>query len=132
MKLLVTGGLGFIGSNFINYWLSNHPKDDIVNVDKVTYAANSDNISKPNDENYRFVKADINDKKVMEEVISTSDTVINFAAESHVDNSIASPEEFLKSNYMGVFNILELVRKYDKRFHQVMLLNYQRVIQPRS
>ena len=119
MKLLVTGGLGFIGSNFINYWLSNHPDDEIINVDKVTYAANFDNISKPDDENYRFVKADINDKKVMEEIISTSDTVINFAAESHVDNSIASPEEFLKTNYMGVFNILELVRKYDKRFHQV-------------
>ena len=119
MKLLVTGGLGFIGSNFINYWLSNHPDDEIINVDKVTYAANFDNISKPDDENYRFVKADINDKKVMEELISNSDTVINFAAESHVDNSIVSPEEFLKSNYMGVFNILELVRKYDKRFHQV-------------
>jgi len=119
MRLLVTGGLGFIGSNFINYWLSNYPDDDIVNVDKVTYAANFDNISEPNNRNYRFVKADINDKKVMEELIASSDTIINFAAESHVDNSIASPEEFLKSNYMGVFNILELVRKYDKRFHQV-------------
>lgn len=119
MRLLVTGGLGFIGSNFINYWLSNHPDDEIINVDKVTYAANFDNISEPDNRNYRFVKADINDKKVMEELIASSDTVINFAAESHVDNSIASPEEFLKSNYMGVFNILELVRKYDKRFHQV-------------
>ena len=119
MRLLVTGGLGFIGSNFINYWLSNHPDDYIVNVDKVTYAANFDNISEPNSRNYRFVKADINDKKVMEELVASSDTIINFAAESHVDNSISSPEEFLKSNYMGVFNILELVRKYDKRFHQV-------------
>ena len=119
MKLLVTGGLGFIGSNFINYWLSNHPNDYIVNVDKVTYAANFDNIDKPDNENYSFVKADINDRKVMDELISNSDTVINFAAESHVDNSISSPEEFLKSNYMGVFNILELVRKHDKRFHQV-------------
>jgi dTDP-glucose 4,6-dehydratase len=119
MKLLVTGGLGFIGSNFINYWLSNHPDDHIVNVDKVTYATNFDNIDKPDSENYRFAKADINDRKVMEDLISTSDAVINFAAESHVDNSIFSPEEFLRSNYMGVFNILELVRKYDKRFHQV-------------
>ena len=119
MKLLVTGGLGFIGSNFINYWLSNHTDDYIVNVDKVTYAANFENINDPNNRNYRFVKADINDKNVMEELIASSDTVINFAAESHVDNSISSPEVFLKSNYMGVFNILELVRKYDKRFHQV-------------
>ena len=119
MKLLITGGLGFIGSNFINYWLSNHTNDYIVNVDKVTYAANFGNINDPNNWNYRFVKADINDKKVMEELIASSDMIINFAAESHVDNSISSPEEFLKSNYRGVFNILELVRKYDKRFHQV-------------
>ena len=91
MKLLVTGGLGFIGSNFINYWVSNHPDDYIVNVDKVTYAANFDNISEPDNRNYKFVKADINDKKVMEELIASSDTIINFAAESHVDNSIASP-----------------------------------------
>ena len=119
MKLLVTGGLGFIGSNFINYWSSTYPYDDVVNVDKVTYAANFDNISDANNENYRFVKADINDNKVMEELIASSDTIINFAAESHVDNSITSPDKFLKSNYMGVFNILELIRKYDKRFHQV-------------
>ena len=119
MRLLVTGGLGFIGSNFINYWLSNHPDDEIINVDKVTYAANFDNISEPDNGNYRFVKADINNKKVMEELIASSDTIINFAAESHVDNSIVSPEKFLKSNYMGVFNILELIQKYDKRFHQV-------------
>ena len=119
MKLLVTGGLGFIGSNFINYWLCQHADDYIFNVDKVTYAANFENINDPNNRNYRFVKADINDKKIMEELIASSDTVINFAAESHVDNSISSPREFLMSNYMGVFNILELVRKYDKRFHQV-------------
>lgn len=119
MKLLVTGGLGFIGSNFINYWLSNHPDDNIINVDKVTYAANFDNIKEPSNKNYRFVKGDINDREIISELISNSDTIINFAAESHVDNSIASPEVFLKSNYMGVFSLLELVRKYDKRFHQV-------------
>ncbi len=119
MKLLVTGGLGFIGSNFINYWLSNHKDDYIVNVDKVTYAANFGNINELNNRNYSFVKADINDKEVMEDLIASSNIVINFAAESHVDNSIFSPEGFLKSNYMGVFNILEMVRKYEVRFHQV-------------
>ena len=119
MKLLVTGRLGFIGSNFINYWLSNHSDDYIVNVHKVTYAANFENINDPNNRNYRFVKADINDRKVMEEPIASSYTVINFADQSHFDNSICSPEKFLKSNYMGVFNILELVRKYVKRSHQV-------------
>ena len=119
MNLLVTGGLGFIGSNFINYWLTNHTEDKIINVDKVTYAANYDNISEPGNENYRFVKADINDKDIMDALISNSDIIINFAAESHVDNSIASPKIFLESNYMGVYNLLEAVRKYDKRFHQV-------------
>jgi dTDP-glucose 4,6-dehydratase len=119
MKLLVTGGLGFIGSNFINYWLSTYPEDEIINVDKVTYAADFSNIIDPKSARYRFVRADINDRNVMNELISNADTIINFAAESHVDNSIASPEAFLKSNYMGVFNILELVRKYDNRFHQV-------------
>ena len=77
MKLLVTGGLGFIGSNFINYWFSNHPDDEIVNVDKVTYAANFDNISEPDNRNYRFVKADINDKKVMEELIEMFPTSLD-------------------------------------------------------
>lgn len=119
MKLLVTGGLGFIGSNFINYWLSSHPEDEIINVDKVTYAANFNNIINPNSTRYRFVRADINDRNVINDLISNADTIINFAAESHVDNSIASPEAFLKSNYMGVFNMLEIVRKHDKRFHQV-------------
>lgn len=119
MKLLVTGGLGFIGSNFINYWLLNYPEDSIINVDKVTYAANFKNINDPYNKNYRLVRADINDKDVMNDLISSSDIIINFAAESHVDSSIASPEAFLKSNYMGVFSILELVRKYDKRFHQI-------------
>ena len=119
MKLLVTGGLGFIGSNFINYWLYNHPDDIVTNVDKVTYAASFDNINEPGNKNYRFVKADIDDKSIMSEVISSSDAIINFAAETHVDNSIASPEAFIKSNFLGPFNILELVRKYDKRFHQV-------------
>lgn len=119
MNLLVTGGLGFIGSNFINYWLANHKEDKIINVDKVTYAANYDNISEPGNENYRFVKADINDKDIMDALISNSDIIINFAAESHVDNSIASPKIFLESNYMGIYNLLEAVRKYDKRFHQV-------------
>ena len=117
--MTVTGGLGFIGSNFINYWLSQYPEDHIVNVDKMTYASDPANISDPKNRNYKFVKADILDKERIGELVKDSDTIINFAAESHVDNSISSPEQFLQSNYIGVFNLLEYVRKYDLRFHQV-------------
>lgn len=119
MKLLVTGGLGFIGSNFINYWLSHHPDDQIVNIDKMTYASNPSYINDPGNRNYVFVKADIIDREKIEKLIPDADAIVNFAAESHVDNSIASPEQFLLSNYMGVFNLLELVRRHDIRFHQV-------------
>ena len=117
--MIVTGGLGFIGSNFINYWMSQYHEDHIVNVDKMTYASDPANISDPNNGNYQFVKADILDKERIGELVRDSDTIINFAAESHVDNSISSPEQFLQSDYMGVFNLLEYVRKYDLRFHQV-------------
>ena len=117
--MIVTGGLGFIGSNFINYWMSQYPEDHIINIDKMTYASDPANISDPNNGNYQFVKADILDKERIGELVRDSDTIINFAAESHVDNSISSPEQFLQSNYMGVFNLLEYVRKYDLRFHQV-------------
>ena len=120
MKILVTGGAGFIGSNFINYWLKNHPEDEIVNVDKLTYAADTTNVdtSLIND-NYTFVKGDICDTSMMDKLVKESESVVNFAAESHVDNSIQSPEPFLRSNYFGVFSLLEAVRKYDVRFHHV-------------
>ena len=119
MRVLITGGLGFIGSNFINYWLSKYPDDEIVNVDKVTYAANFKNILNPENKRYRFVKADINEEDIIDNIIAQSDLVINFAAESHVDTSISSPAPFLRSNYLGVFKLLELTRKHDKRFHQI-------------
>jgi len=119
MNLMVTGGLGFIGSNFINYWMREHPEDSILNVDKVTYAANYSNILNPENRNYRFVKADIADDKAMEDLSRGMDVIVNFAAESHVDNSISSPRQFLLSNYMGVFSLLENARKNDIRFHQV-------------
>ena len=119
MRIIVTGGLGFIGSNFINYWMSQYPEDHIINIDKMTYASDPANISDPNNGNYQFVKADILDEERIGELVRDSDTIINFAAESHVDNSISSPEQFLQCNYMGVFNLLEYVRKYDLRFHQV-------------
>lgn len=119
MRLLVTGGLGFIGSNFINYWMKRYPDDSILNVDKMTYAANPSNINNPDNSNYKFVKADIIDSKAIEPLMEGVDVVVNFAAESHVDNSIDSPQKFIFSNYIGAFNLLEIARRHDIRFHQV-------------
>lgn len=119
-RLLVTGGLGFIGSNFINYWLKNHHEDFIVNLDKVTYAANEKNVNrKLLKDNYQFVKGDICDQKLVMEIAKEVDLIVNFAAETHVDNSIKDPSLFVMSNYYGVFNLLEATKRYNLRFHQV-------------
>lgn len=120
MKILVTGGLGFIGSNFIVYWLKKKPDDEIINIDKVTYAADFHNLEGIEDNsNYTFVKGDISNKETMLKAARDVDAIINFAAETHVDNSIKNAEDFVKSNVLGVYNLLEAVRKYDIRFHQV-------------
>ena len=118
--MIVTGGAGFIGSNFINYWLSGHKDDSIINIDKLTYAANPDNVRhKEFGGRYKLIKGDITDSSFISKIVKGSDVIVNFAAESHVDNSIASPMQFLTSNYMGVFSLLESARKYDIRFHQI-------------
>lgn len=120
MKLLVTGGLGFIGSNFIRYWFKNHSNDTIINIDKVTYAADFHNLEGIESKyDYEFVKGDIADKETVLKVAKDADVIINFAAETHVDNSIKNAEDFVKSNVLGVYNLLEAVRKYNIRFHQV-------------
>lgn len=107
-SILITGGAGFIGSNFINY-LSPQGDDQIVNLDKLTYAANIDNIYSKNDENYHFIEGDICDTVLLSEVFEKYkiDTVIHFAAESHVDNSISSPKVFVDTNVIGTFNLLQ-------------------------
>ena len=117
---MVTGGLGFIGSNFINYWRKQHPDDYILNVDKCTYAANFDNIDKRlTSRNYEFIKEDICNEKSMITISKDVDVIVNFAAESHVDNSIESASAFIKSNYYGVYSLLEAARVNDIRIHQV-------------
>lgn len=122
MKLLVTGGAGFIGSNFVLYMLQQHPDYQIVNVDALTYAGNLENLkSIENHPNHTFVKADITDAKAIDSLMSQGiDVVVNFAAESHVDRSILEPEVFVKTNVLGTQVLLDAAKKYDiTKFVQV-------------
>lgn len=121
MKLLVTGGAGFIGSNFIHYWLKHYPKDKIVNLDKLTYAGNLENL-KEIDQNlrYRFVKGDICDGRLVGKLMEGIDIVVHLAAESHVDRSISGPQIFVKTNVIGTQVLLDAALKNKvKRFHHV-------------
>ena len=111
--------MGFIGSNFIRYWFNKHSRDTIINLDKVTYAADQRNLIGIEKYNYTFVKGDISNPKTVFTLSKNVDAIINFAAESHVDNSILNSSNFVKSNIIGVHNLLEAVRKYGTRFHQV-------------
>ena len=121
MKLLVTGGAGFIGSNFIRYWLKKYPSDEIVNLDKLTYAGHlstTKDFSK--NPNYKFIKGDICDSKVVDEAIKGADTVVHFAAETHVDRSIVGPKTFVVTNVIGTQILLDAAVKHGiKRFHYV-------------
>lgn len=123
MKIAVTGGAGFIGSNFIHYLIKNRPEYKIVNIDNLTYAGNLENLKTiENDKNYSFAKIDITDKVGLEELfrLEKFDLVVNFAAESHVDRSIEEPEIFVKTNILGTQILLDLSRKYGvSKFHQV-------------
>jgi len=121
MRLLITGGLGFIGSNFIRYVLSKHPDHRIVNLDAMTYAANPANLKDiENDRRYTFVRGDICDRKLVEKVAKGVDVIINFAAESHVDRSIAEPEPFLRTNVIGTQTLLEAARRFGhEKFVQI-------------
>lgn len=117
MKILVTGGLGFIGSTFIHYWLSTHPQDQIINLDKITYAANPASISSDTP-NYTFVKGDILDEKILDTVVPGVDLIVHFAAESHVDRSIDDPLLFVKTNVLGTYQLLSAAKKFGNiRFH---------------
>src|SRR5260221_14619777 len=108
MRLLVTGGAGFIGSHFITYWMKKHPDDSIVNIDKLTYAGNLENLKEVSkNPNYIFVKGDICDREVVHKAMTDVDVVVHFAAETHVDRSILDPKPFLDSNIIGTYVLLE-------------------------
>ncbi len=121
MKLLVTGGAGFIGSNFIRYWLSKYPQDEITNLDKLTYAGSLTTLREVADNpRHRFVKGDIGNGKVVGGVMAGKDLVVHFAAESHVDRSISGPQIFVKTNVLGTQVLLDAALKAGvKRFHYI-------------
>jgi len=114
-SILVTGGAGFIGSNFIPYFMDKYPEYKIINLDKLTYAADLKNLDEVKDyPNYHFVQGDICNRELVNHIFKFFDIkgVINFAAESHVDNSIVEPEIFIKTNILGTFTLLEVARQY--------------------
>jgi len=121
MKLLVTGGAGFIGANFIRYWVRHHPDDAVVNIDALTYAGNLENlVSVAENPRYQFVKADITDQKSVVSAMQGVDMVVHFAAESHVDRSIHEPAPFVMTNVVGTQIVLDAALKEGvKRFHHI-------------
>ena len=134
-SILVTGGAGFIGSNFVPYMVAKYPDYRIINLDKLTYAGNLDNLKEcENVTNYKFVKGDICDRALVEKLFKDNDIrgVVHFAAESHVDNSITGPQAFIETNVLGTFTLLDVARNYwmnaphqfragyeDCRFHHI-------------
>lgn len=123
MNLLITGGAGFIGSNFVHYWANHYPADFIVILDKLTYAGNKDNLKSLKSNNQvKFIKGSITNAKLLEKIITENkiETIVHFAAETHVDRSIENPSVFIQTNIIGTFTILELIRKYPHiRLHHV-------------
>ena len=118
MKLLITGGAGFIGANFAHYTVKNRPEYDITIVDKLTYAGNKASLDSIADK-VSFVQGDICDQELMDDLVKNTDIVVHFAAESHNDNSLRDPWPFIHTNLVGTATILEAVRKHGKRLHHI-------------
>ncbi len=121
MKILVTGGAGFIGSNFIHYWLRNNPEDEIINLDTLTYAGNLENLKTiENNPNYKFVKGNVCDVELANDLVKKIDLIVHFAAESHVDRSVLDSADFIKTNIEGTRILLEAAKNNGKkRFHHI-------------
>ena len=114
-RLLVTGGAGFIGSNFVHYWLDNHPEDQVIVLDALTYAGNRENLKDvENHPNFHFIQGDVRDRALIATLLRDHqiNIIAHFAAESHVDRSILAPDSFIQTNIMGTFTLLEAFREY--------------------
>lgn len=120
MKILVCGGAGFIGSAFIRNYLKNNSEGEIINLDTLTIGSNLQNLKEIDQKkNYRFIKDDIKNQNTVNKLANKVDTIINFAAESHVDRSIADPKPFIETNILGTYSLLEAAKNYDKLFVHV-------------
>ncbi len=118
-NIIVTGGAGFIGSNFVHWVVDNQPDTHVTVLDALTYAGNLDNLAGIPEDRMTFVHGDICDTEVLDRIVPDSDAIVHFAAESHNDNSIANPEPFIRTNVYGTYQLLEAARKYGTRFHHV-------------
>lgn len=118
-NIIVTGGCGFIGSNFVHYVVNNHPDVHVTVLDKLTYAGNKENIVGLLEDRVELVVGDICDKELLDKLVPGHDAIVHYAAESHNDNSIANPEPFLRTNVEGTYCLLEACRKYDVCYHHV-------------
>ncbi len=118
MHLLVTGGAGFIGANFVHATLRDHPHDSVTVLDKFTYAGSRESLA-PAGDAVRLIEGDVADAELVAELVSQADAVVHFAAETHVDNALADPHPFLHTNVIGTFTVLEAVRRHDVRMHHI-------------
>lgn len=118
-NIIVTGGCGFIGSNFVHYVVNNHPECHVTVLDKLTYAGNPENIAGLPADRVELVVGDICDRELLDKLVPGHDAVVHYAAESHNDNSIANPDPFLKTNVEGTFALIEACRAYNVRYHHV-------------
>jgi dTDP-glucose 4,6-dehydratase len=118
MKMLVTGGAGFIGANFVHYTIKNHPEYEVTVIDKLTYAGNTANLESVADK-ITFVEGDICDAELVDKLAADCDVIVHFAAESHNDNSLRNPFPFVQTNIIGTYTLLEAARKYEVRYHHI-------------
>src|SRR5579884_3454421 len=118
MRLLVTGGAGFIGANFVHSTVREHPDDTVTVLDALTYAGSRESLA-PVEDDIRLVQGDITDAELVSKLVAEADAVVHFAAETHVDNALADPEPFLRANVVGTFTVLEAVRRHKVRLHHV-------------
>jgi dTDP-glucose 4,6-dehydratase len=118
MKVLITGGAGFIGSNFVHRTLATRPDAEVTVLDALTYAGSAASLAGVEDR-IRFVEGDVADQDVVDPLVADADVVVHFAAESHNDNSLADPSPFIRTNLVGTFTLLEAARRHDVRYHHV-------------